>query len=111
MYSACAFDPDPENWPEEMQPQKLPGESDIDYWDRIDRWVASIRRVKLPEPDNFVTPRFKEVPDLRKLFAKRGLQVIVKLANIHLTPEKPEYGGGTWHVEGQLVRTFELSYL
>ncbi|KAF8647121.1 hypothetical protein AX16_006953 [Volvariella volvacea WC 439] len=25
-----------------------------------------------------------------------------KLANIHLTPEKPEYGGGTWHVEGQL---------
>ncbi|RDB26315.1 hypothetical protein Hypma_006638 [Hypsizygus marmoreus] len=28
--------------------------------------------------------------------------VIVKLASIHLTPEKPEYGGGTWHVDGQL---------
>ena len=28
------------------------------------------------------------------------MQVIVKLANIVLTPEKPEYGGGTWHVEG-----------
>ncbi|KIO21963.1 hypothetical protein M407DRAFT_28450 [Tulasnella calospora MUT 4182] len=27
-------------------------------------------------------------------------QVIVKLANIHLTPEKPEYPGGSWHVEG-----------
>lgn len=29
-----------------------------------------------------------------------NLQVIVKLANIHLTPEKPSYDGGTWHVEG-----------
>lgn len=25
-----------------------------------------------------------------------------RLANIELTPEKPEYEGGTWHVEGQL---------
>ena len=42
--------------------------------------------------------------DLKREFAGKGLQVIVKLANIHLTPEKPIYGGGTWHVEGQLVR-------
>jgi len=35
-------------------------------------------------------------------YGHRGLQVIVKLANIELTPEKPEYEGGTWHVEGQL---------
>lgn len=26
----------------------------------------------------------------------------MKLANIELTPEKPTYGGGSWHVEGQL---------
>lgn len=30
------------------------------------------------------------------------IQVIVKLANIHLTPSKPTYAGGSWHVEGQL---------
>uniref|UniRef100_A0A914CZ16 Uncharacterized protein n=1 Tax=Acrobeloides nanus TaxID=290746 RepID=A0A914CZ16_9BILA len=30
----------------------------------------------------------------------KRLQVIVKLANIHLTPEKPSYPGGVWHVEG-----------
>ncbi|KAK5997477.1 hypothetical protein PT974_02838 [Cladobotryum mycophilum] len=30
------------------------------------------------------------------------IQVIVKLANIHLTPEKPDYNGGSWHIEGQL---------
>ncbi|OLY78307.1 hypothetical protein AYI68_g1846 [Smittium mucronatum] len=28
------------------------------------------------------------------------LQVIVKLANIVLTPENPTYSGGVWHVEG-----------
>jgi hypothetical protein len=28
------------------------------------------------------------------------VQVIVKLANIILTPEKPKYAGGAWHVEG-----------
>lgn len=28
------------------------------------------------------------------------LQIIVKLANIVLTPEKPDYPGGSWHVEG-----------
>jgi hypothetical protein len=30
------------------------------------------------------------------------LQIIVKLANIHLTPDKPTYDGGSWHMEGQL---------
>lgn len=31
----------------------------------------------------------------------RTIQCIVKLANIHLSPEKPEYKGGSWHVEGR----------
>lgn len=30
------------------------------------------------------------------------LKVITKLANIHLTPESPEYAGGSWHVEGTI---------
>ncbi|KAJ7747649.1 hypothetical protein DFH07DRAFT_923784 [Mycena maculata] len=30
----------------------------------------------------------------------RTIQCIIKLANIHLTPEQPEYAGGSWHVEG-----------
>ena len=41
--------------------------------------------------------------DLKRDYGNRGLQIIVKLANIELTPEKPNYEGGTWHVEGQLV--------
>lgn len=31
------------------------------------------------------------------------LQVIFKLANIHLTPDNPVYEGGSWHVEGTLT--------
>lgn len=40
--------------------------------------------------------------DLREHFSKSGIQVIVKLANVHLTPSKPRYEGGTWHIEGKL---------
>ena len=38
----------------------------------------------------------------------RTLQVIVRLANIVLTPEKSEYPGGNWHVEGLLRLYFVL---
>ncbi|ORZ30048.1 hypothetical protein BCR44DRAFT_1446544 [Catenaria anguillulae PL171] len=41
------------------------------------------------------------VPEPAQLAGKR-IQVIIKLANIHLTPEKPMYKGGSWHVEGML---------
>lgn len=35
-------------------------------------------------------------------FRDEGLQVIVKLSSIELTPEKPEYEGGNYHIEGML---------
>lgn len=38
----------------------------------------------------------------REHFSKTGIQVIVKIANIHLTPEHPEYSGGSWHIEDKL---------
>lgn len=49
--------------------------------------------------------RWEEGVRLERKWRERGLQVIVKIANIELTPEKSEYEGGVWHVEGQLVRT------
>ncbi|KIY66110.1 hypothetical protein CYLTODRAFT_399294 [Cylindrobasidium torrendii FP15055 ss-10] len=43
-----------------------------------------------------------------------SIQVIVKLANIVLTPDNPKYAGGKWHVEGMLneniVSTFIYYY-
>lgn len=48
-------------------------------------------------------PKWDGIPELTPVDIRDfKLKVIVKLANIHLTPEKPEYTGGTWHVEGQI---------
>ena len=65
-----------------------------------DEWSES-RRPIIPDAPAFTPP---EVPDAsaRVDLRGRGLQVIVKLATIHLTPDKPEYPGGSWHVEGML---------
>ncbi|TFK53668.1 hypothetical protein OE88DRAFT_1696699 [Heliocybe sulcata] len=51
----------------------------------------------IPEPSAF-TPPTKEFYSL----LGRDIQVIVKMANIVLTPENPSYPGGSWHVEGML---------
>jgi hypothetical protein len=46
-------------------------------------------------------------------YSLRGktIQCIIKLANIHLTVENPEYKGGSWHVEGANWRSlFHTTY-
>lgn len=89
--------PDPE------QKQEYEEESG-EFWDH-EEWERN-RPIILPEPGKFSPsslPSDREVR-LQQTFAERGLQVIVKLANIELTPENPQYDGGTWHVEGQFVR-------
>lgn len=91
--------------PEDQMPARLVGEDDDAYGERFVEWATTV--LVLPEPQNFspedINDGDENTLNLREEFAERGLQVIVKLANIHLTPEKPEYGGGSWHVEGQLV--------
>ncbi|KAI0716761.1 hypothetical protein C8Q76DRAFT_795019 [Earliella scabrosa] len=61
-------------------------------WWREDRWPI------IPDPAPFQPQPAEE----RVSYSLKGrtLQVIVKLANIHLTPNKPRYPGGSWHVEG-----------
>ncbi|KAF2099439.1 hypothetical protein NA57DRAFT_37564 [Rhizodiscina lignyota] len=89
-------------------------DSDYLYTDEYRDWKEEHRILKQPEPRAFISfassvassPEKEPPPgacpvDLRKDFPK-GLQVIFKLANIHLTPEKPEYDGSSWHVEGAL---------
>lgn len=69
------------------------GEWDDDLWEQ---WQEN----RVPAPNN--PP--EEVIKMTKEFEARGktLNVITKLANIHLTPENPSYPGGTWHVEGTI---------
>lgn len=102
-YKRVEYEDDPSN----PEPEQGPEENDDDYGERLDAW-NSTQPIKRPEPNPFR----QYIPDVRaqreqinlyKLFGETGLQVIVKLANIELTPEKPEYGGGTWHIEGQMV--------
>ncbi|MFE1949457.1 DUF4246 domain-containing protein [Streptomyces sp. NPDC059524] len=65
-----------------------------------DDWWQN-RRPVVPDAPVFTPP---ELPDASARVGLRGrrLQVIVKLATIHLTPDSPEYAGGSWHVEGML---------
>lgn len=94
-------------------------------YDAVDWKFRRIRRAVHPEPgDAFTYEEWKagkstkkdkrendyysRVPQLRhdyyqvrleKDFADQGLQVIVKLASVELTPDKPTYEGGDWHLE------------
>ncbi|RDB28808.1 hypothetical protein Hypma_014802 [Hypsizygus marmoreus] len=119
-YHACEYNPDPENDPEIDGPQQEDDEDEGNFIQRRRQWYEDTRQVVQPEPGTFKPPvapedlhdeiylpgttelKPEKSTDLRRDYSHRGLQVIVKLANIHLTLEKPEYEGGTWHVEGQM---------
>lgn len=94
---------DPYSWYTD-EPEWPGNDDDADarqaYWKAVDDWWQN-RRPVIPDAPDFTPPTppddFARV-DLRG----RRLQVIVKLANIHLTPDQPEYPGGSWHVEGMM---------
>jgi len=77
---------------------------DMDEYERQEKWEKSSRVLVMPEPGLFKPFVYSERDkvDLKTQFAEQGLQIIVKLANIELSPEKPDYEGGSWHVEGQM---------
>jgi len=90
--------PDHYDYDESDYPSREPGETNSDYRERYIEWNET-KRLILPE-----TPNFKPGSRLRRTktytINGRNVQAIVKLANIHLNPEQPEYGGGSWHIEG-----------
>jgi hypothetical protein len=107
-YDFVEYDPDPDDLPDDVGPQQEEGEDDDEYNERRYEWKREYRRVVLPEPGTFEPPSYiptdpRDLVDLRKDYEGKPLQIIVKLANIHLTPQKPDYKGGKWHVEGQMV--------
>lgn len=61
------------------------------------KW-REIRDPLLPEPRDFEPVEYCALQTLRDRFKDTGLQVIVKMASIELTPEKPEFPAGGWHV-------------
>ncbi|KAJ2916538.1 hypothetical protein MD484_g3880, partial [Candolleomyces efflorescens] len=99
-YTTASWDPDYGTWDSDDQ------QYDSDNWPIYERKRATFeetRKVEQPEPpaqfEPFVLER--EPSSLKEKYGSLPLQVIVKLANIELSPEKPKYEGGTWHVEGK----------
>ncbi|KAI1826451.1 hypothetical protein F4861DRAFT_83373 [Xylaria intraflava] len=66
-----------------------------------DKWMAE-RRPVVPEPEPFGKIDYSPPHHLSEMFKETGLQIIVKMVSIELTPEKPTYAAGSWHVEGQM---------
>ncbi|ESZ91703.1 hypothetical protein SBOR_7922 [Sclerotinia borealis F-4128] len=66
------------------------------------KWKQS-RKPNIPEPifENVQYTRAEEKHLVNK-FRESGLQIIVKMASIELTPENPEFPTGGWHIEGQM---------
>ncbi|KAJ8131740.1 hypothetical protein O1611_g1883 [Lasiodiplodia mahajangana] len=84
--------------------QEGEGEDDYMWTDEYYEWKTTHRILSWPEPDDYSPSRARPAemrPNLRTMFPD-GLQVIFKLANIHLSPSNPKYEGGSLHVEGAL---------
>ncbi|MEC3918524.1 DUF4246 domain-containing protein [Nocardia sp. CDC160] len=94
--------PDPYSWyhDEPVRPDTDDVDAMVDYDEAWDEWWDN-RRPVVPDAPEYSPPA---LPDdyARVDLRGRRLQVIVKLANIHLTPDRPEYAGGSWHVEGMM---------
>ena len=77
-----------------------------DYHKINDNWEdweeTKINHIQIPKVIPFGRQNTLYHTDIQPWFDCKGktLQVIVKLANIELTPESPEYKGGSWHIEG-----------
>ncbi|MEV6769012.1 DUF4246 domain-containing protein [Nocardia sp. NPDC051030] len=92
------YDEDPEK---PVEPEDDDDEDARRDWEgEMDEWWHT-RRPVVPDAPAFTAPVRPEDSE-QVVLSGRRLQVIVKLANIHLTPDKPEYPGGTWHVEGMM---------
>jgi hypothetical protein len=99
-----------ENWEGEFADEQGWTKEEVEDWFNADRDEflrarEDSRTLIRPEPSDFEPPSERDdVPSENLNSLPFGsypyLQVIVKIANIHLTPKKSEYPGGSWHVEG-----------
>jgi hypothetical protein len=70
-----------------------------EYDDETQKKWELLRKPAIPE-SSFEDLKYATTPErcLAQMFRKSGLQIIVKMASIELTPEKPEFPIGGWHV-------------
>ncbi|EHK49429.1 hypothetical protein TRIATDRAFT_212797 [Trichoderma atroviride IMI 206040] len=83
---------------------------DTERFKRDMEWMSETHKLNLPEPepsdDGHVRLKASDVKSSDFFNGASRIQVIVKLANVHLNPEDPDYKfefeGGSWHTEGML---------
>ena len=75
-----------------------------EYYANKEAWIEK-KDLKLPDAKEKYTGDLDVMKSPTGSLKGTTIQCIIKLANIVLTPEKPEYPGGKWHVEGQWVIT------
>jgi hypothetical protein len=68
----------------------------------MEQWKAWIknRTFKFPDVGPFTIPEVLKEEEQFQL-RNQTIQVIFKIASVELSPEKPKYDGGSWHVEGK----------
>lgn len=103
---------DPPSW-EQMVAQRGQSNSPLDgdrvqtpWWDAEEEWRGIREPLHIKPPPVFGHPKVNYAVDPAKAlghkFKESGLQIIVKMTSIELTPEKPEFPAGGWRIAGQM---------
>ena len=101
-----------DNYKEKDEPWRESDEDDSDFDYQQETWYENRTIVQPEPPEDFQTPEERmSSGDPVKLRDFGKLQIIVKLANIHLTVDKPNYNGGSWQVEGGGTEREHVCYL
>jgi hypothetical protein len=91
---------DPENPPNRRNEESFETyrERYEEYWETREPWEENWEtRPMLPIP----VEEYKPIQQIQPVSLRgRKLQIITKIQEIHLTPDKPSYEGGVWHIEG-----------
>ena len=102
------------------QPQIKPREAHSEFEERFEKWRMNNFTAIQPDagkfipwavprclmsklPEDLPSPvRIEQGVDLKRDYKERGLQIMVRLMGVDLTPDDPYYQK-EWHVEGQMV--------
>ena len=74
-------------------------DGDEEYYTDKNAWISK-QELKLPDAREKYNGDLDVMKTPTVSLKGTTIQTIIKLANIVLTPENPEYSGGKWHVEG-----------
>lgn len=65
---------------------------------------AVVKSFTPPLPKSSADADYAEACDLVNCFEKTGLQTVIRISSIKLTPDNPDYQGGAWEIVGQGVK-------